>query len=311
MEKEELIASSPKADHALSRPLWRRAAGWVWRLVWRSRPVRLMWLPFEIAFNNTLIISGLDGAYVRWRSEWQSRPFSKKKSLQENVGFSHREDVDEALRRVHEKLRLVVETEIAKGSRILDVGAGTGLVARQLVDHWRVVGIDISPALTEAARATVPEAEFHVGDVTATRLEGDFAMAYSIGVVQYIPPSLLRQYLANIAGLLADRGVFFLQYPHPIHRTHLLHPNLLYTRYEPRFMEKLAGEFFDVMEHHHSFFFDKKVDRLDPDPYPKDSFVNGYLYIGRKRSGRAIFPIHNRTGFNAKLLFQIRFEFKT
>jgi SAM-dependent methyltransferase len=48
--------------------------------------------------------------------------------------------------------------------RIVDLGCGSGLWARKLVDAgYEVVGVDQSPAMIEIARQRVPEAEFQVG----------------------------------------------------------------------------------------------------------------------------------------------------
>ncbi|MFJ9415973.1 class I SAM-dependent DNA methyltransferase [Streptomyces sp. NPDC101227] len=63
------------------------------------------------------------------------------------------------------------------GSRILDVGCGTGLpTARQLSDAGhRVVGIDLSPSMIKLARDNAPDAEFHrldIADLRGGRLGG-------------------------------------------------------------------------------------------------------------------------------------------
>jgi hypothetical protein len=89
--------------------------------------------------------------------------------------------------------------------------------------------------------------------------------------------------LRRVADLLNDDGLLFLQYPHAICRQDLWRPNLLYTKYSPRAVERTAEEFFETVEHRHSFYEDHPVETYDRDPFPRDSFVNGYLYLGRKR----------------------------
>ncbi|WP_433395361.1 class I SAM-dependent methyltransferase [Streptomyces sp. CA-146814] len=56
---------------------------------------------------------------------------------------------------------------LAPGSRVLDVGSGTGVpTARRLAAAGhRVVGVDVSPVMTALAARQVPEAEFRCGDV--------------------------------------------------------------------------------------------------------------------------------------------------
>ncbi|MEW9516626.1 class I SAM-dependent DNA methyltransferase [Streptomyces tubercidicus] len=63
------------------------------------------------------------------------------------------------------------------GSRVLDLGCGTGLPsARQLMDSGhRVVGIDLSPSMIRLARQHVPDADFHrldIADLRGGRLGG-------------------------------------------------------------------------------------------------------------------------------------------
>ncbi|ASQ96720.1 class I SAM-dependent methyltransferase [Streptomyces sp. 11-1-2] len=62
------------------------------------------------------------------------------------------------------------------GSRVLDVGCGTGLpTTRQLVDAGHeVVGIDISPGMLKLAQDNVPEATFHHVDIVDLRVGGRY-----------------------------------------------------------------------------------------------------------------------------------------
>ena len=58
---------------------------------------------------------------------------------------------------------------IARG-RVVDLGCGSGIWARELVDAgYDVLGVDLSPAMIRLARARVPEARFEVGSFTAFR----------------------------------------------------------------------------------------------------------------------------------------------
>ncbi|MCP9206141.1 class I SAM-dependent DNA methyltransferase [Streptomyces sp. NEAU-Y11] len=63
---------------------------------------------------------------------------------------------------------------LAPGSRVLDVGCGTGLpTARQLAGAGhRVTGIDISAGMLKLARDNVPGAEFHQVDIVDLRTGG-------------------------------------------------------------------------------------------------------------------------------------------
>jgi SAM-dependent methyltransferase len=60
-------------------------------------------------------------------------------------------------------LNLFHQNGITDG-RVVDLGCGTGIWARELTDAgYQVIGMDLSPAMIELARQRVPEAEFHVG----------------------------------------------------------------------------------------------------------------------------------------------------
>jgi ubiquinone/menaquinone biosynthesis C-methylase UbiE len=60
-------------------------------------------------------------------------------------------------------VRLLRDGGLVRGARVLDVGCGSGLLARRLVDaEFEVVGIDASPAMIDLARSSVPGADFRV-----------------------------------------------------------------------------------------------------------------------------------------------------
>src|SRR5918998_4468489 len=63
-------------------------------------------------------------------------------------------------------IREVLEHHGIGGGLIVDLGCGTGLLARELVDAgYDVLGIDISGAMIEIARQRTPEADFLVGSL--------------------------------------------------------------------------------------------------------------------------------------------------
>lgn len=72
---------------------------------------------------------------------------------------------------------------LAPGSRVLDVGSGTGRpTARTLAEAGhRVLGVDVSPVMVELAARQVPGAEFRLADIRGTALPEasfDAACAY-------------------------------------------------------------------------------------------------------------------------------------
>ena len=98
----------------------------------------------------------------------------------------------------------------ARGGLVLEVGCGSGLLTRHLVDAGhRVVATDASPSMLELAREHVPDAE----DIRPLVLPDDPIPAadavVSVGhVISYLPdePALYRA-LAGLADALRPSGV--------------------------------------------------------------------------------------------------------
>ncbi|WP_424889936.1 class I SAM-dependent DNA methyltransferase [Streptomyces sp. XH2] len=100
------------------------------------------------------------------------------------------------------------------GSRVLDVGCGTGLpTARQLADAGhRVVGVDLSPGMLELARDNVPKAEFHQADLAELR---DGRLGVFDGVAAFfsllmLPRAEIPHALRMLHGLLRPGGLLAL-----------------------------------------------------------------------------------------------------
>jgi SAM-dependent methyltransferase len=73
-------------------------------------------------------------------------------------------------------LELLAKTGL-EGGRVVDLGCGSGIWARCLVDAgYEVHGVDISPAMVRMARRRVPEARFEV----ASFLEVDLAPCHAV-----------------------------------------------------------------------------------------------------------------------------------
>lgn len=108
---------------------------------------------------------------------------------------------------------------LAPGSRVLDVGCGTGVpTARQLADAGHsVLGIDLSSGMLDLARKNVPahNAEFRQLDVAALRAEGPDGVGQFDGIAAFfallmLPRAEIPYALRLLHGLLRPGGLLAL-----------------------------------------------------------------------------------------------------
>jgi SAM-dependent methyltransferase len=99
------------------------------------------------------------------------------------------------------------------GSRVLDVGCGTGTpTARRLVDAGHdVTGIDISDGMLALARRDVPEAEFvHLDAMELDHSMGDFSAIVAFFSLLMLPRTDIPDVLDRIHDNLEPGGHFLL-----------------------------------------------------------------------------------------------------
>ncbi len=99
--------------------------------------------------------------------------------------------------------------EIGQGQRVLDVGCGTGVVARaaarRVGPEGRVVGLDINPRMLAVARRVAPEIEWRHGDAGDLPFEdGAFDVVVSQFAAMFFPDPALA--LREMWRVLAPRG---------------------------------------------------------------------------------------------------------
>jgi SAM-dependent methyltransferase len=105
----------------------------------------------------------------------------------------------------------LLDAMVPPGSRILDAGCGTGRVAGALAARGHtVVGVDLDPALVEAARKDYPGPEFLVADLADLDLEStvdSFDAAVVAGnVMVFLAPGSEVDVLTRIAAHVRPDG---------------------------------------------------------------------------------------------------------
>ena len=88
--------------------------------------------------------------------------------------------------------RLVEAGGVATGDRVLDVGCGTGVFAREAATRvgpsGKVVGLDLNESMLAVARRLRPEIEWHQGDAMALPFEDDsFDVVGSQFMLMFVP----------------------------------------------------------------------------------------------------------------------------
>ncbi|WP_441963366.1 class I SAM-dependent methyltransferase [Mycolicibacterium houstonense] len=107
----------------------------------------------------------------------------------------------------------LVDAMVPRNARILDAGCGPGRVGGYLAEAGhQVVGVDVDPALIEAARHDHPGPRWLVGDLAeldlpARGIAEPFDVIVSAGnVMTFLAPSTRGQVLSRLRAHLADGG---------------------------------------------------------------------------------------------------------
>jgi len=114
-------------------------------------------------------------------------------------------------------LDLVAQMETKEGARyVVDLGCGPGNATALLADWWpeaRVVGIDSSPAMIEAAQehAVPGRVEFELGDLRDWHPAEKPDVILANAVLQWVPGHL--DLIGGLAAQLAPGGLFGFQVP--------------------------------------------------------------------------------------------------
>jgi len=104
----------------------------------------------------------------------------------------------------------LIETRVAAGAPVLDLGCGCGVpVARRLARRYVVTGVDFSPVQIERARGLVPRATFLCADMTTLSFPDEsFDAVTCLYALIHLPlaeqPTLLR----SVSRWLQPGGLF-------------------------------------------------------------------------------------------------------
>ncbi len=84
----------------------------------------------------------------------------------QDLAYIHDSGFGDFARSAAPELLALLAAQGIRAGRVVDLGCGSGIWARALVDAgYAVTGVDISPAMLALARQRVPAAEFHVASL--------------------------------------------------------------------------------------------------------------------------------------------------
>jgi SAM-dependent methyltransferase len=104
---------------------------------------------------------------------------------------------------------------------VVDLGCGSGIWARELVDHgYDVLGVDLSPSMIAIARRRVPEGRFEVGSLLRFQLPPCAAVTSLGECVNYLfdkknSKKELARLFSRVYGALRPGGVFVFDVAEP------------------------------------------------------------------------------------------------
>ena len=119
---------------------------------------------------------------------------------------------DFALRAIPAVLRELADAGVEPGALVVELGCGSGLVARALTDAgYDVLGLDVSAAMVELSRSAAPAARFEVGSWVDAEIPPCAAVLAISEVLQYTDeperqPSDLRGLLGRVHAALPEGG---------------------------------------------------------------------------------------------------------
>jgi trans-aconitate 2-methyltransferase len=142
--------------------------------------------------------------------------------------------------RLQPVLDLLARVPVAAPASVVDLGCGAAASTIPLVQRWpaaRVLGIDTSPAMLDAARAKLPAVAFEQADVAAWAPAAPVDVLFANAVLQWVPDH--DRLLPRLMGHLAPGGALAVQMPDNL--TEPSHALMREVASEPDFAGPLAA----------------------------------------------------------------------
>lgn len=112
----------------------------------------------------------------------------------------------------YDYVKAAVAEVVPRGSRVLEVGCGTGDVIAYLQPQ-EGLGIDLSPEMVAIARVRHPRLNFAVHDLMGDPVNGTYDFVVAVDVAEHVPN--LTRLMESMASALAPGGRIVLTTAHP------------------------------------------------------------------------------------------------
>jgi SAM-dependent methyltransferase len=128
--------------------------------------------------------------------------------------------------RIEAAIETLAEWAPARPRRVLEIGCGVGATSWRMARAWpdaEVLGLDLSPASIEAARACFrrPNLSYRAGRLEALALDGGFDLVLMMDVYEHVAPGERAALHGALDRVLAEEARCLLMVPSPAHQAFL------------------------------------------------------------------------------------------
>lgn len=240
--------------------------------------------------NGLLVRLGVERMVKSSEDFWKNYTYASGKTEQEIAGYSHEAGIQVAIDSTHKLIQECFTKNFGAkaGATVLDIGCGPGLYLKDFVPGVKKYGVDLSTNMLAIAKKNNPGASFFEGHFLNTNFGTSFDFIYTVGVLQYFTPAQIKPLFKKAYDILNPGGILLISYPHAISKEDLAYPDMNYLNYSPDYLNKMAADYFNVIQNKH-VSQDRSVGDFDHSPVPPPkgfdrTYLNSSIFIGQKKS---------------------------
>lgn len=226
--------------------------------------------PFLLFFKLDVVLND----YVNDYNDFQP---DTTKSLFEIAGYSDTREMRDLFNNLHVLLSSTLSSYLKPGDKLLDIGCGPGLFLKDFRTNYNLTGIDINKGMTAIAKKEVPSAVLITGHFLRYQFTSKFNAVYTVGVLVYFNRGQIDSFFKKIHGILEEKGIAFISYPHAYRKLDIDYHDFTYVNYSPAFLERRAKKYFEIVYHKHINGMDV-IQAYDTKPIANTNGFEGRTY---------------------------------